>query len=142
MLRSQDVRTQGDPTGLDGTIARIDPDTGNPPADNPMKDFAGADANTKRIVATGFRNPFRMTFRPGHSDLYVGDVGNADLGGGRPVSRCRAAPRPTSRTSAGRATRAPCVQQAFDDVGTDLCASLYAQGADGARCTRTRTSAA
>ena len=76
MLRSQDVRTQADPTGLDGTIARIDPDTGNAPADNPMKDFAGADANTKRIVATGFRNPFRMTFRPGHGDLYVGDVGN------------------------------------------------------------------
>ena len=85
MLRSQDVRTQGDPTSLDGTIARIDPDTGNAPADNPMKDFAGADSNTKRIVATGFRNPFRMTFRPGHSDLYVGDVGNEHLGGGRPV---------------------------------------------------------
>ena len=29
MLRSQDVRTQGDPTGLDGTLIRIDPDTGN-----------------------------------------------------------------------------------------------------------------
>ena len=80
MLRSQDVRTQADPTGLDGTIARIDPDTGNAPADNPMKNFAGADANTKRIVATGFRNPFRMTFRPGHSDLYVGDVGNRTPG--------------------------------------------------------------
>ena len=28
-LRSQDIRTSGDPTGLDGTILRVDPDTGD-----------------------------------------------------------------------------------------------------------------
>ena len=130
MLRAQDVRTQGDPTSLDGTIARIDPDTGNAPADNPMKDFAGADSNTKRIVATGFRNPFRMTFRPGHSDLYVGDVGQNTW---EEVDRfTMSGSTPTNIPNFGW----PCYegavhQQAFEDVGTDMCASLYAQGATG-----------
>ena len=130
MLRSQDVRTQGDPTSLDGTIARIDPDTGNAPADNPMKDFAGADSNTKRIVATGFRNPFRMTFRPGHSDLYVGDVGQNTW---EEVDRwTMSGSTPTNIPNFGW----PCYegavhQQAFENVGTDMCASLYTQGATG-----------
>ncbi len=127
MLRSQDVRTQGDPTGLDGTIARIDPDTGNSPADNPMKNFAGADANTKRIVATGLRNPFRMTFRPGTDDLYVGDVGNQTW---EEVDKwSMAGSTPTNIPNFGW----PCyegnvVQQAFADVDTNLCAGLYGQG--------------
>ena len=84
-LRSQDVRTQGDPTGLDGTLVRIDPDTGNSPADNPMKNFGGADANTKRIVATGFRNPFRMTFRPGHERPVCRRRRQRNVGGSRPL---------------------------------------------------------
>ena len=29
----------------------------------------------RRIVAYGFRNPFRFTFRPGTSELWIGDVG-------------------------------------------------------------------
>ena len=35
-LRSQDIRTAGDPTGLDGTIIRIDPMTGLAAAGNPV----------------------------------------------------------------------------------------------------------
>ena len=34
-----------------------------------------ADANARRIVAYGLRNPFRFTFRPGTNELWVGDVG-------------------------------------------------------------------
>ncbi len=34
-----------------------------------------ADANARRIIAYGLRNPFRFTFRPGTSELWVGDVG-------------------------------------------------------------------
>ena len=33
------------------------------------------DLNARRIIAHGFRNPFRFTFRPGTSELWVGDVG-------------------------------------------------------------------
>ena len=72
-LRSQDVRTTGDPTGLDGTILRVNPDTGAGLPDNPLG--LSSDPNARRIVAHGFRNPFRMTVRPGTSELWIGDVG-------------------------------------------------------------------
>jgi glucose/arabinose dehydrogenase len=72
-LRSQDIRTVDDPTGLDGAIIRIDPETGEAMPDNPL---AGSpDPNTRRIVAHGFRNPFRFALRPGTDELWIGDVG-------------------------------------------------------------------
>lgn len=70
-LRSQDLRTPGDPTTLDGSIIRVDPATGDPLPDNP----GTGDANAQRIVAYGFRNPFRFTIRPGTDELWIGDVG-------------------------------------------------------------------
>ena len=72
-LRSQDLRTSGDPVTLDGTVIRIDPMTGDPLPDNPA--FGAADENKERIVAYGLRNPFRMALQPGTGDLYIGDVG-------------------------------------------------------------------
>lgn len=72
-LRSQDLRTTGDPLGLDGTIIRIDPKTGAGLADNPLA--SSADANARRVIAHGLRNPFRFTFRPGTGELITGDVG-------------------------------------------------------------------
>ena len=98
-LRSQDLRTSGDPTGLDGAMLRIDPDTGAPLPDNP----GTGDLNARRIVAYGLRNPFRFAFRPGTTDAYVGDVGWLAVGGAQPRSRTR--PRRYA-TTAGRATRA------------------------------------
>jgi glucose/arabinose dehydrogenase len=72
-LRAQDLRTAGDPVGLSGSIIRVDPATGAGLAGNPLS--ASTDANARRIVAYGFRNPFRFTFRPGTSEIWVGDVG-------------------------------------------------------------------
>jgi len=72
-LRAQDLRTSGDPVGLDGAILRLDPATGDAMPDNPL--IANVDANARRIVAYGFRNPFRFTFRPGTNELWIGDVG-------------------------------------------------------------------
>lgn len=64
-LRSQDVRTAGDPLGLDGSVLRIDPETGAPAA-----------LNGSAIIATGLRNPFRMNVRPGtNNEIWIGDVG-------------------------------------------------------------------
>ncbi|WP_433336131.1 PQQ-dependent sugar dehydrogenase [Spirillospora sp. CA-294931] len=71
-LRSQDRRTPADPTTLDGTIARLDPDTGLAAAGNPT---ATGDENARRIVAYGLRNPYRFTMRPGTNEAWVGDVG-------------------------------------------------------------------
>jgi PKD repeat protein len=72
-LRSQDLRTTGDPVSLDGTVIRVDPTTGAARSDNPRA--AAADPNERRIISQGFRNPFRFTQRPGTDELWVGDVG-------------------------------------------------------------------
>ncbi len=72
-LRSQDILTPGDPTSLDGSVIRVDPATGAAMPDNP--NAASTDLNLRRIVATGLRNPFRMTTRPGTNELWIGDVG-------------------------------------------------------------------
>jgi PKD repeat protein len=72
-LRSQDLRTSGDPVTLDGTVLRLDPETGAGMPDNPLA--FNPDPNARRIVAHGLRNPFRLTVRPGTSDVWVGDVG-------------------------------------------------------------------
>ncbi len=72
-LRAQDLRTAGDPVSLSGTVIRIDPMTGAAHPTNP--NIAHPDPNGKRVVAYGLRNPYRMTFRPGTNDLYIGDVG-------------------------------------------------------------------
>jgi glucose/arabinose dehydrogenase/PKD repeat protein len=72
-LRSQDLRTPGDPATLDGAILRVDPTTGAGLPDNPLG--SSSDPNARRIIAQGLRNPFRMSIRPGTSELWVGDVG-------------------------------------------------------------------
>lgn len=64
-LRSQDIRTAGDPLGLGGSVLRVDPETGAP-----------AGVNGTPIIATGLRNPFRINVRPGaNNEIWIGDVG-------------------------------------------------------------------
>jgi hypothetical protein len=72
-LRSQDLRTSGDPVSLDGTVIRVDPDTGAALPDNPLARHPNP--NARRIIAYGMRNPFRFTTRPNTDELSVGDVG-------------------------------------------------------------------
>jgi glucose/arabinose dehydrogenase len=73
-LRSQSVRRPvGEPTVLNGTILRLDPATGAAAPGNPLA--GSTNANARRIVAAGLRNPFRFTFRPGTSEVWIGDVG-------------------------------------------------------------------
>jgi glucose/arabinose dehydrogenase len=117
-FRAQDVRTRTDPTGLDGAIARIDPATGAPLPGGP---FAGngLDANASRIIAFGLRNPFRFTFRPGTSELWVGDVG---LGHTEEIDRV-----PHAADGTGENFGWPCYEGsgASDSWATaDLCSSL------------------
>ena len=46
------------------------------PIDNP---FLGASPNVDEIFATGFRNPYRMSFDVANGQLVVGDVGQANI---------------------------------------------------------------
>jgi glucose/arabinose dehydrogenase len=79
-LRSQDLRTPetgSDPTGLNGTIIRIDPETGKGWPGNPLA--SKTSENEKRIVALGFRNPFRFTLDPETGEMYVANVGSSEF---------------------------------------------------------------
>jgi len=66
-LRAQDFETPDDPLSPNGSILRLDPDTGLAAAGNPI--------NKNRHIAYGLRNPFRFTIRPNTKELWIGDVG-------------------------------------------------------------------
>jgi glucose/arabinose dehydrogenase len=124
-LRSQDVRTTADPTGLNGAILRLDPATGAGLPDNPFG--SSADANRRRIVAYGLRNPFRFTIRPGTSEVWLGDVGWNDW---EELDRVV----PQLPTDAAENFGWPCYegtgrQAGYDTANLTLCESLYAEGA-------------
>ncbi len=112
-----------DPTTLDGGILRLDPNTGAALPDNP--NAAATDENARRIVAYGHRNPFRFTFRPGTSEMWIGDVGwdaweEIDL---------------IANPAAGMVNDGwPCyegvgTQPTYDSRNLGICENLYAAGA-------------
>ena len=73
-LRSQDLRTPADPTTPRRHRSCASTRTPAPRCpDNP--NAGSADANARRIIANGLRNPFRFTMRPGTNELWIGDVG-------------------------------------------------------------------
>jgi glucose/arabinose dehydrogenase len=119
-LRSQDLRTDGDPAGLSGTIARVDPSTGAALPNNPYA--ASADPNKRRVIAYGLRNPFRFTFRPGTAELWIGDVGWNTY---EEVDRV---PSPTDATVENFGW--PCYEGAarnptWDSFNVNICEGLY-----------------
>jgi glucose/arabinose dehydrogenase/PKD repeat protein len=58
---------------LNGKVLRINSD-GTAPTDNPHYDGVST-SNRSKVWASGFRNPFRFSFRPSNDSLYLGDVG-------------------------------------------------------------------
>ena len=119
-LRSQDLRTSGDPVTLDGSIIRVDPATGAALPTNPL--FAASDPNARRIIAYGLRNPFRFTFRPGTSELWVGDVGWTEW---EEINRIT---NPTDSTVENFGW--PCYegnprQSGYDAANLTICENLY-----------------
>jgi glucose/arabinose dehydrogenase len=119
-LRSQSARRTDGPATLDGAILRIDPATGAGVPGNPF--FASSNANARRIVAYGVRNPFRITQRPGTDELWIGDVGwNTWEEINRVVS-------PTNATASNFGW--PCYEGAsaqggYQGAGLAQCSSLY-----------------
>ena len=116
-LRSQDIRTGSDPTGLDGSIIRVDPGDGSPLPDNPNAD---ADtANERRIIGYGLRNPFRITVRPGTDEIWSSEVGWTTW-------------EEVNRQDSGEVVNYgwPCYegpgrQGGYDGANLDLCEDLY-----------------
>jgi glucose/arabinose dehydrogenase/uncharacterized protein (DUF2141 family) len=122
-LRAQSLRRPaGEPAVLNGTVLRVDPATGLGLPDNPGA--SSTDANTRRVVAYGMRNPFRFTFRPGTSELWIGDVG---WGTSEEINR-----RPTP-TGPVQNFGWPCYegsvpQSGYQSANLNLCTSLYSTG--------------
>jgi glucose/arabinose dehydrogenase len=118
--------TQGaaDPVTLDGTVLRVDPNTGAGAPGNPL--IGSTDLNARRIVAQGLRNPFRMTIRPGTNEVWLGDVGwNTYEEINRVIT-----PADGSVDNFGW----PCYEgvghtPAYDAANLDICEDLYDDGA-------------
>jgi PKD repeat protein/glucose/arabinose dehydrogenase len=119
-LRAQSLRrAAGEPVLLSGTLIRVDPATGAGLPDNPLS--ASADANARRIVAYGLRNPFRFTIRPGSNEAWIGDVG---WGAWEEINRVG------NPTASVPNFGWPCYegnsrQPAFDGLNLKLCEDLY-----------------
>ena len=62
---------------LNGKLVRIDAVTGNGVPDNPYYDPLAPGSVRSKIVASGFRNPWRFSVDHLTGDVYVGDVGFA-----------------------------------------------------------------
>ncbi len=118
-LRSQDARSTADATQLHGSVLRLDPATGAAAPGNP--NIGSPDLNLRRIVASGLRNPFRFTIRPGTSEVWLGDVG---WGTWEDIERLANPTAPV--TNFGW----PCYEgngrmSSYDNADLPLCESLY-----------------
>jgi glucose/arabinose dehydrogenase len=119
-LRSQSVRRTDGPATLDGAVLRIDPATGAGVPGNPF--FASADANARRIVVYGLRNPFRITQRPGTDELWVGDVGWNTW---EEINRVVAPASATASNFGWPCYEGASPQGGYQGAGLNLCSSLY-----------------
>ena len=117
-LRAQDALTPGDPQALSGSMIRVNPDTGLGSAGNP--DASSSDPNLARLVADGLRNPFRMTFRPGTSEAWIGMVGD---------STWESVMRDVNPTAGITDFGWPCYEGpalgAFNTLNLNMCKTLY-----------------
>ncbi|RKR87631.1 glucose/arabinose dehydrogenase [Micromonospora pisi] len=121
-LRSQSPRSGG-PARLSGTVIRINPATGAALPDNPQ---AGSlDANTRRIIAYGLRNPFRFVFRPGTREIWLGDVGFRDW---EEIDRLVPATSGAAPNYGWPCYEGATRQPNYDAANLNLCETLYTAG--------------
>jgi glucose/arabinose dehydrogenase len=123
-LRSQDLRTAGDPVTLDGAILRVDPATGAGLVGNPM--FSSSDANARRIIAHGLRNPFRFAMRPGTNEVWVGDVGWSNW---EEINRITAPTDGVVDNFGWPCYEGNARQAGYDGANLNICEALYNQAA-------------
>ncbi len=120
-LRALDMLTPADPAGLSGAVIRIDPDSGEGLPGNPFA--ASLDDNARRIVAFGFRNPFRFAIDPASGELYANNVGNSSF---EEIDRFPATPA-SAYDSGWPCFEGPLFNPNFEGLELSLCDGLYAQ---------------
>jgi glucose/arabinose dehydrogenase len=108
-LRSQSPRRPaGEPRTLDGTITRVNPDTG-----------------ATQTVAYGQRNQFRFAFRPGTNEIWSGDVGWNTW---EEINRLTDATDATVENFGWPCFEGTARQSGYDGANLTLCESLYTGG--------------
>jgi glucose/arabinose dehydrogenase len=120
-LRSQDLRTPADPTGLSGAILRLDPQTGEALPDNPL--FGGENRGDDRLIAYGLRNPFRFAVDQETGELWLGDVGWNDY---EEINRIPAPADAVVENFGWPCYEGALRQPSYDAVNRPLCETLYA----------------
>ncbi|HKU42117.1 MAG TPA: PKD domain-containing protein, partial [Polyangiales bacterium] len=108
-LRAQTLALPGFPLKLNGKIARVDP---------------ASTAPAPAVVAYGLRNPFRTTFRPGTSELWIGDVGWASW---EEIDRLLLPLAGGPANFGWPCFEGPSRQAGYEAAGLDACSALYAQ---------------
>lgn len=112
-LRSQN------PESLDGSIVRIDPDTGEGVSGNPL--FGSLNQNERRIVAKGFRNPFRFAVDPASDEIYVANVGSSRF---EEIDRFE--PSSSDLYNSGwPCYEGPKPREPYEAAGLNVCERLY-----------------
>ncbi len=106
-LRAQDARTPDDPASLEGAVMRINP----------------ANPSDRRMVAYGFRNPFRFTTRPGTNELWVGNVGWITW---ETIARIRDSTNGSVTNFGWPCYEGPEKQEAYAAAQLPICEGLYA----------------
>ncbi|MDQ1480171.1 MAG: hypothetical protein QOI44_1032, partial [Actinomycetota bacterium] len=121
-MRSQSMRRPaGESVSIDGAVLRVNPATGAGVPGNPGYSSSAPQTNKSRLLAYGMRNPFRYTFRPGTSELWIGDVGERTW---EEINRVR---MPTSTVAPNLGW--PCLEGTDRHAGysaLDQCKALYA----------------
>lgn len=121
-LRAQDLRTAGDPVAYNGTILRLNPDTGAAFTGNPLS--GNPDPGADRIIAYGFRNPYRFSIDPSTGSLWVADVG---------WNEWEEVDYIANPTAPVKDYGWPCYegalkQRGYDAANIPICVNLYAAG--------------
>lgn len=120
-LRSQNDALVGSDVHYNGKLLRLDPLTAQAAPGNPLEGSAVAGAAS--IVAKGLRNPYRMTFRPGTDELWIGDVGMATW---EEINRVENPLGPELENYGWPCFEGPYRQPAYAAAGLSACSDLYA----------------
>jgi len=122
-LRSQSLRRPaGEAVLLNGAILRVDPATGAGMTTNPLA--GSSNPNTRRIIASGLRNPFRFTVRPGTDEVWVGDVG---WNSREEVDRIKSARDGVVENFGWPCYEGDSQQSGYASAGLGICQGLYNQ---------------
>lgn len=107
------------PQNLDGSVIRVDADTGEGIPGNPM--YGSSNANERRVIAYGFRNPFRFAINSETDEVYVGNVGWYSY---EEIDRFSTAPS-QAYNSGWPCYEGPELTPGFSGLELDVCYDLY-----------------